>query len=480
MRRWTAYCLLTISLGAAVLLRGGVDPQQWQWIAVGVSIAALMCVAGKPAPKDRWSSIGFWLLGGLAAWMGFALLPLPPAVVAHLSPDRWSDVIAARQAAGADPNRWMALSYAPASTLERLLDVLPAMAVFVAGSKMAWWWRERAWIAAAPILFVAAGESALGLAQFCLSRLGGEAAPATGTYVNRNHFAGLLELALPLALMWAVSLWRENPEGVNQSMGAALRIAAMLGIAVCVLAAIVVSLSRMGFLAAIASLVLVTALMLLPRAAAGGWRNAWKWTPLLAIPVALLLLLPSSELRQRFAFTMTSSEVSSQTRLEIWRDTLHFVSGHEFMGSGLGTYERGLYRYKTVKPTNTLDFAHNDYLQILAELGIPGVAMFAGLLIWMVRRPLGEAFSRRYGRHRELCIGLLGAFFAIALHSLTDFNLYIPANALAVAWLGGLAISPGLGGSTSCGSKSSGSNLYNASAEEGSYIELPQGATTSL
>jgi O-antigen ligase len=440
MRRWTAYGLLTISLGAAVLLRGGVYPQQWQWIAATVSVAALLCTIGKPAPKDRWSRIGFGLLGALTAWMGFAMLPLPPALVEHLSSTRWADAMAA----GADPSRWIALSYAPAATLERLLDVLPAIAVLVAVREMGWWWRERAWIAAAPVIFLAGCESLLGLAQFSWSRLGGEAAPASGTYVNRNHFAGLLELALPLALMWALSLWRGNSDRASRSMAAALRIAAMLGVAVGLLTGIVVSLSRMGFLAAIASLVLVAAVLLIPRA------NSRKWAPLLAIPLALLVLLPSSELRQRFSFTMTSSEVSSQTRLEIWRDTLHLVSGHEWIGTGLGAYERGLYRYKTVKPTNTLDFAHNDYLQVLAELGIPGVLLFAGLLLWMVQRPLRAALSRRYARdreldHRYLSIGLLGAFSAIALHSLTDFNLYIPANAMALAWLGGLAVSPGLG-----------------------------------
>ena len=478
MRRWTAYCLLTICLSAAVLLRGGVYPQQWQWIALGISVAALLCAGGKPAPGDRWSSVGFVLLGLLVGWMALAMLPLPPALVQHIAPGRWSDLIAARAAAGHGAGSWMALSYAPAATMERLLDILPAIAVFVAARQMAWWWRDRAWIAAAPIMVLAAGESLLGLAQFSLSRLaGGDAAAATGTYVNRNHFAGLLELGLPLAVMWAISLWRRNPDGADQSMGAALRIAAILGIAVCLLAGIVVSLSRMGFLAAIGSLLLMVVLLLVPRA---NWR---KWAPLLAIPLALLILLPSRELRQRFSFTMTTSEVSSQTRLEIWSDTLHFVSGHKWLGSGLGAYERGLYLFKTVKPTNTLDFAHNDYLQVLAELGIPGVLLFAGLILWLVRIPLREAFSRGYSRNRELCIGLLGALGAIALHSLTDFNLYIPANALAVAWLGGLAVSrdsAGLRLPPSSRSTSSGSDLYNGSAEEGSYIELLQASTTSL
>ncbi len=347
---------------------------------------------------DRWTSIGFWLLGALVVWMGFAMLPLPPALVQHLSPVRWADVMAARAVtglgSGSVPNSWIALSYAPSATLERLLDILPAIAVFVAAREMGWWWRDRAWLVAAPVIFLAWIESLLGLAQFALSRLSGDAASlvngATGTYINRNHFAGLLELALPLTLLWALELWRGNQDRIQESMGAALRIVAMLGVAACLLAAIVVSLSRMGFLAAIGSLAFVGGVLVFSQGS-----RFWKWTPLLAIPVALLLLLPSRELRERFTIGLTTAEVSTQTRLEIWRDTFGFIAEHKWTGSGLGAYERGLYRYKTVKPTNTLDFAHNDYLQVLAELGIPGVVLLAAILIWMVRRPFPRGFFAR-------------------------------------------------------------------------------------
>jgi len=53
---------------------------------------------------------------------------------------------------------------------------------------------------------------------------------------------------------------------------------------------------------------------------------------------------------------------------------------------------------------------------------------------------------RRGRSNWELAVGLLGVFVAIGLHSLADFNLYIPANALALAWLGGLAVSPAVRG----------------------------------
>ena len=106
---------------------------------------------------------------------------------------------------------------------------------------------------------------------------------------------------------------------------------------------------------------------------------------------------------------------------------------------GLGAYERGLYQFKTAAPTNTVDYAHNDYLQMAAELGIPGVLLLAALAVWVFGRTLRVVIFMRGSPNWALACGLLGAFLAIAVHSLADFNLYVPANALAFAWLAGLS-----------------------------------------
>ena len=89
------------------------------------------------------------------------------------------------------------------------------------------------------------------------------------------------------------------------------------------------------------------------------------------------------------------------------------------------------------------DFAHNDYLQVFAELGLFGGALAMALAVWIMKRPLSVVFGPRSGQW-ALAVGLIGSFVAMGLHSMVDFNLYIPANALAVAWLAGVAVSPGL------------------------------------
>ena len=95
--------------------------------------------------------------------------------------------------------------------------------------------------------------------------------------------------------------------------------------------------------------------------------------------------------------------------------------------------------YKVTAPLLRYDYAHNDYLQLLAELGVVGFALLAALAIAIVINTLRVAMDRQRGDHRYIALACLGSFGAIALHSVTDFNLYIQANAMELAWVGGLA-----------------------------------------
>jgi len=175
-----------------------------------------------------------------------------------------------------------------------------------------------------------------------------------------------------------------------------------------------------------------------------GWRRAWRWAVPLALPLAILILLPTRELILRFADMASTREVSQADRVKIWRDTLRVMGAYKWTGCGLGAFEHGMFRYQTAAPVNTVDFAHNDFLQILAELGIPGGLLVLALAGWIAARVLAVVLWRRSTRNWELAIGLLASFVTVGVHSLADFNLYIPANALVFAWLTGMAVSPGL------------------------------------
>ena len=216
----------------------------------------------------------------------------------------------------------------------------------------------------------------------------------------------------------------------------------MLAVAACLLMGVVLSLSRMGIVSTLAAAAL-TGLVALGSRRAGevNRRRRWLWLVPVAIPLCLFVFLPTRALVLRFADLTATPEISKDTRVQIWSDTLGVVAAYPWTGYGLGAYEHGLYQFKTVAPTNTVDFAHNDYLQILAELGLPGMLLVAVLGGWILKRTLTLVVSTRGGGNWELAVGLLGAFLTFGLHSLAEFNLFIPANALALAWLGGVATS---------------------------------------
>ena len=110
----------------------------------------------------------------------------------------------------------------------------------------------------------------------------------------------------------------------------------------------------------------------------------------------------------------------------------------------MGAYESCFLPYKTVLAANTVDFAHNDYLQVAAELGLPALAMLLMLTALAYGSALratapDRAATAPDGAGRYLAIACVGSLTAILLHSLVDFNLYIPANGMLAVWVAGLA-----------------------------------------
>jgi O-antigen ligase len=442
----TAFGLMSMSLFAAVVFRGGVYPEQWAWSAIGVSVAALLLASSKPIENCPQRKDGSqWLMVALLAWMVLSVLPLPPEMIATLSPERWSAISAAREFTGRNPHAWFALSVAPGATMERLLDVVPAMAAFLATRRLCDLWRGKAWVLAIPVVAVAWFESVLGMLQFRAMRSGGGATSVvTGTYVNRDHFAGLLEMAFPLAVLGAVALWRKSRAQRVRSAGPALAVIGFLSVGGCLLTGIGFSLSRMGFMATFGAAVLIMGALLASGGRHSDRGSGWRWLAAAALPVLLVVCLPTRELLDRFGQMRAASRISSDPRVRIWTDTLPLIAAYKWVGCGLGAYQYAFYRFNIHSPMDTVAFAHNDYLQITAELGFIGATLAAALAIWIAWRVLWVVLRMPTSRNWELAVGILGALFAIGLHSLADFNLYIPANALTLAWLSGMPDSQGL------------------------------------
>lgn len=449
MLRWLAYCLMTVSLAAAVLLKGGVLASQWEWSAFGSSLgAAVWVLVRSEGERPARNRPALTLLTALLALMVFQLVPLPASVLNWMSPLRVEALLAAQKATGQPNGGWAALSLAPGATFERLLFVIPSMAVFVAAQEMGWWWRKRIWLAVVPVAIIATLEGALGLAQFySLRMMGPQAGPVTGTYVSRNHYAGLLEMGFPLVFVGALAVWRRGSLRTRTERPAltAFGAGALLFIAGCLFMCIMLSLSRMGLVSTVVAAGFTLLVVLLAGRGSISPRAFGLYLGIaLATLLAIAFVLPTRELILRFAESAGAGDADSDLRAEIWQNTLQVVSAYPLMGTGLGAYERGLYRYKTIAPAQTVDFAHNDYLQILSELGVIGAGLALALGAYILSRPLTVVLKKPASPNWWLAVALLAALSSLAIHSLADFNLYIPANAMVFAWLSGVAVSRGL------------------------------------
>ncbi len=377
-----------------------------------------------------------WLPGALIARVILQLIPLPRAAVWLLAPERAAALDGAAAVTGAWS--WAALSAVPRATLEKLIGLAGCVLVFWLIADLAARLEDHPWAVVWPLLILGTFEAVLGLVQAYSAYAPGSERIATGTYVNRNHYCGLLELCLPFALVYglAVLLRGRSRHGVN--LGAVLPACGLFSLAAAILLAVLHSLSRMGFVAALASLFVMGAAAL-GSGEAPAWRRRLGPALIGALVVLGFVFLPPDKLIERFGHMAATEEISADTRIQIWRDTLALVRAQPVLGCGLGAYESALMRHKLAAPLYTVDFAHNDYLQLAAELGLPGALLVLALALYLLRSAWRAARYSRWSEERWRALGALGGLSALALHSLVDFNLYIPANAMALAWVAGIA-----------------------------------------
>lgn len=245
---------------------------------------------------------------------------------------------------------------------------------------------------------------------------------ATGTFINRNHFATLLAIALPFALTLAIPRraelqvqgWRQRL--VTLSKGPALaRLFAVLGSAL-IWMGLLLSHSRAGLFAAVAGAAIVFFHLRAMRAA--------RWTA--AIGGAVFLVLLTLELAQapgeRF-FEVKDDLGAKGGRLAVWRDARALVAARPVLGWGFGTFESAFPAAQSADIDLHYDHAHNDWVEWATEGGLLALLSAATLLALALRR--GDAASR-------------AALFAVSLHAVWDFSLRIPAAAVATAATMGL------------------------------------------
>ena len=240
-----------------------------------------------------------------------------------------------------------------------------------------------------------------------------------GPYVNHNHYAGLMEMLVPIPLV--LSLTRLAPPKHRNLAAAA---------AALMVATIFLSESRGGMLAVVTELVILAIVLVKQKR---GLRTAIGLGLFLVIVIGLVTWIGGDELSRRIASAANigplHSELPSDVRTYINRDGFHMFVTRPVLGWGLGTFPVVYPQFRTFYTNFFVNEAHNDYLQLLVETGFFGFAT----MLWF----LGIVFTRAIKKIRNWTEEINGAVaFAcllglsgILVHSMIDFNLQIPANA---------------------------------------------------
>jgi len=249
-----------------------------------------------------------------------------------------------------------------------------------------------------------------------------------GPFVNRNHFAGFVELTLPTGL--GLLMLR----GIRREL-----VPLMALLSVVPISALVLSTSRGGIIGVCAE-ICTLALFRWSRRRVDKLRTG----PVVAAVAATALLIGWVGARHAISRFEpgAAEEISTGKRISMTRGALHIFLDHPLIGAGLGTTVAVYPRYETMYDGRLVDHVHDDYAETLAEMGLLGGACGIAFLILLIRRAK-EAYLTEQGHFsRALHAGAIAAVVGMLVHSFVDFNLHIFSNALLFLVQASLATMP--------------------------------------
>lgn len=388
------------------------------------------------------------------------IIPLPWSVVQLLSPQKFALHLKAQEVLGNEGKKMFetglaSLSLVPALSRYEFWKVLSYLLFSFLLSKIC---RSRRELKLIILIMLAAGlfQAIYGLAEylsgtgriFGYTNIWGRGS-AFGTFINRDHYAGFLEMIFPLSLGYLLAganffalkrgvSWRQkivwfSQERLQQTILLAA-LTTVLGVG------LLFSRSRTGVIIFVVIFFLMMLALSMGAKEKGEERGRKEQSKsglrrrlrLIRI-VALAVIFVAAYIGLRpIIDRFTLESLWREARPKFYQLTIRMIADYFLFGTGAGTYLYAYTPYEEEDLHGLLHHAHNDYLETLAEMGLIGggsiiLAAFLalGLLFWRWHQlPERDYFKRGVG------LGLIAGILAILIHSLSDFNLRIPANAL--------------------------------------------------
>jgi len=446
VRLFFAYTLVLV---ASLVLGGGtragfLSDVAIQLLAIPLLLIALLRLARLPSLHSARGAL----------WLCFAVVLVPAAQLVPLPPEAWTSL--PNREAAAEAFRllgrdlpWMPMSLSPRATWLSALSLLPPVAIFLATLVLGD--RERR---AASLVLVMVGVVSvfLGLAQvsdgpasslrfFAITNTG----EAVGFFANRNHFAAALYACTVFAAAWAVEAAAPPAPGqAKLDTRWVLAVVAAFTVLVILVAGQAIARSRAGLGLTIVALLGAVALAFRDR------RNTSGVTPtrLLFAATALAMMFAAQFMLYR-VLERFAEDPLNDARITLAGTTVEAAQLYMPFGSGMGTFVP-VYAMQQRPEDAVVDAyanrAHNDFLELWLETGVPGIVLMALFSLWLVRSALrlwrgGEATP---GRAADLTLARAGTLVIalIAAHSFVDYPLRTGAMMAILAFACGLLVAP--------------------------------------
>jgi O-antigen ligase len=430
------FIIVVFVVATIPLLFAGVQP--WVWSFYGLCMLSAFVVFlwhSKASSVSRRFASGY----GIAVTLFFAsgllaCLPVPPAVLGRVCQARYN-ILATAWVHLEDSPSWQTISYMPDKSLAWLVFLLSLTLLFIILKNF---FAKTAALKRLVfvIICVALVEAIYGLIQALVPSMGilwvdyiqAGMGSARGTFVNRNNFAGFMEMTWPLALGFVLAQggWRQGDSLRNMLSSDRLNRQALLALGIVVMVlALFFSGSRAGITGGVVGF--LTFILLVQSGIKR--KGVFPWA--LLGGVAFLLIIYSTYIGvgpifERFLFLN-----ENMSRLDIWRDSWAMII-EQPLGIGLRNYENVFPLYNQSLITDkSVTYAHNDYLQLLVETGwlgffalTGGFFAFLGQSVMQIKKISVQKEPLRY----FLACGAFSGLVSIAFHVFFDFNLQIPAN----------------------------------------------------
>ena len=240
--------------------------------------------------------------------------------------------------------------------------------------------------------------------------------PTYGPFMNRNNFAGYINMVIPLALGYFLT-----EKSLNKKVGYIFCVAMMS-------LALFLSLSRAGILVYILTLLFILLFSRFKDSLRDKTKILYVW---IAVIICAFVFFTDTQI----VWERLTSLFKKETLVVLghgysWKDILRIGRDFPLFGTGLGTFGSISSMYKTTPQQSVFTYAHNDYLQLLSETGILGFLFLSLFFIFYFRSVLKIWLTRHDTYVVCLVFGGLASLFGMLVYSFLDFNLHIPANAL--------------------------------------------------